>query len=75
MAPFQHRAWIMWATALTGMAIKLLWPGRFDRTSVALYLIMGWSGIFLFEPIASRACAGDLSPTPGGVLIQPIFHV
>jgi hemolysin III len=69
---------IMWATALTGMAIKLLWPGRFDRTSVGLYLIMGWSGIFLFEPIASALAPVTLSLIAiGGILYSAgvIFHV
>ena len=33
----------IWIAALTGIAIKLLWPGRFDRTAVGVYLAMGWS--------------------------------
>jgi hemolysin III len=43
----------IWSSALAGMAIKLIWPGRFDRTSVALYLVLGWSGIFMIGPITA----------------------
>jgi hemolysin III len=69
---------IIWATALTGVAIKLVWPGRFDRTSVALYLIMGWSGIFAFAPVASALAPRTLALIAiGGVLYSAgvIFHV
>jgi channel protein (hemolysin III family) len=45
----------IWSAALAGMAIKLIWPGRFDRTSVAIYLILGWSGIFLIGPTPPRS--------------------
>jgi hemolysin III len=66
------------ATALAGGAIKLVWPGRFDRTSVALYLIMGWSGIFAFAPVASALAPRTLALIAiGGVLYSAgvIFHV
>jgi hemolysin III len=43
----------IWSAALAGMAIKLIWPGRFDRTSVALYLVLGWSGIFMIGPVTA----------------------
>jgi hemolysin III len=69
---------IIWATALAGVAIKLVWPGRFDRTSVALYLIMGWSGIFAFAPVASALAPRTLALIAiGGVLYSAgvIFHV
>jgi hemolysin III len=69
---------IMWATAFTGMTIKLVWPGRFDRTSVALYLVMGWSGIFAFDPIAAALTPKTLSLIAiGGVLYSAgvVFHV
>src|SRR5262249_61087952 len=44
---------IIWITALAGIAIKILWPGRFDRTSVAIYLVMGWSCLFAVRPVAA----------------------
>ena len=34
----------VWSAALAGMAIKLLWPGRFDRTSIARFILQ-WAGV------------------------------
>src|SRR6478752_8303352 len=67
----------IWAAALAGIAIKLLWPGRFDRTSVVLYLVMGWSGLFTIGPIA--AALGPVTLVliaAGGVLYSTgvVFH-
>jgi hemolysin III len=39
----------VWCVAAFGIAIKLGWPGRFDRLSTALYLVLGWSGIMLYD--------------------------
>jgi hemolysin III len=33
----------VWSVALAGITIKLLWPGCFDKMSIALYPTMGWS--------------------------------
>jgi hemolysin III len=41
----------VWTTALIGMVMKLLMPGRFDRLAIALYLILGWSGIIVVDAI------------------------
>ncbi|HET7384863.1 MAG TPA: hemolysin III family protein [Pseudolabrys sp.] len=68
---------IIWAAALAGMAIKLLWPGRFDRASVALYLAMGWSGLFAIEPVAAALAPVTLALiATGGVLYSAgvMFH-
>lgn len=43
---------VVWGAALTGIALKLAFPGRFDRVAIAFYLAIGWSGI---------AIAGDLA--------------
>jgi hemolysin III len=67
----------IWAAALAGMAIKLLWPGRFDRTSVALYLIMGWSGVFTIGPVTAALAPLTLVLIAiGGVLysVGVVFH-
>jgi hemolysin III len=34
----------VWSTALTGVLLKLLLPGRLDRMSIIVYVILGWSG-------------------------------
>jgi hemolysin III len=68
---------IIWATALAGMAIKFFWPGRFDRTSVGLYLSMGWSGVFTIGPITAALAPVTLwLIAAGGVLYSTgiVFH-
>lgn len=40
-----------WCIAALGIAVKLALPGRFDRLSIAAYLLMGWSGIILYHAL------------------------
>ncbi len=42
---------VVWAAAMIGIAIKVFFPGRFDRLAVVSYLAIGWSGIILVKPI------------------------
>jgi hemolysin III len=68
---------IIWIAALAGIAIKLLLPGRFDRTSVALYLVMGWSCLFAVRPIVAALPPVTLwLMGAGGVLysVGVVFH-
>jgi hemolysin III len=39
----------VWCLAIFGILIKLLFPGRFDRLAVVLYLAMGWSGFMVYD--------------------------
>lgn len=69
---------VLWTTALAGIVLKLLWPGRFDRASIALYLVMGWSGLFVLGPIAAALAPMTLALiVAGGVLysVGVVFHV
>jgi hemolysin III len=43
----------VWMTAAVGIALKVLVPGRFDRLSLLLYLLLGWCGCLLFGSIAT----------------------
>ena len=43
----------VWCVAIVGIVLKLVWPGRFDRLSVGLYLAMGWSGLMLYDRVVS----------------------
>ena len=68
---------IVWVAALVGMTIKLLWPGRFDRTSIGLYLSIGWSGVFTIGSItAALAPVTLVLIAAGGVLYSTgvVFH-
>src|SRR5690242_1471418 len=41
----------VWCVAALGIVLKLFCPGRFDRVSVGIYLVMGWSGVMLYGPV------------------------
>jgi hemolysin III len=67
----------VWLTAILGVALKLLMPGRFDRTAIALYLILGWSCVVAYGPISAALPNASLwLLVAGGVLysIGVIFH-
>jgi hemolysin III len=69
---------VIWLVALVGIAIKLFMPGRYDRLSIGLYLMLGWSGLFAYESVIAA-----LQPTAlwllaiGGLLysVGVLFHV
>ncbi|KAA5606747.1 hemolysin III family protein [Roseospira marina] len=35
----------IWPVALLGLVLKLIWPRRFERLSLVLYLALGWIGL------------------------------
>jgi hemolysin III len=51
----------LWSIAIVGAILKLNWPGRFDKLSIALYLAMGWSGILVYGKVGSSL--------PGSILL------
>jgi len=68
----------VWLITAAGIALKLCWPGRFDRLSIAFYLLLGWSGILAYEPVAAAVRPMTLwMIVIGGVLysIGVVFHV
>ncbi|WP_296523339.1 hemolysin III family protein [Rhodoplanes sp.] len=66
----------VWLTAGVGILLKLALPGRFDRVSVVLYLLLGWSGVTVWSFIASLPYSIFWLLAAGGVLysIGVIFH-
>ncbi len=69
---------VVWLTAAIGIALKLRWPGRFDRLSIVLYLMLGWCGILAYAPVAEALPPLTLWLIAiGGALysIGVIFHV
>jgi hemolysin III len=40
---------VVWCVAIVGIVLKLVFPGRFDRVAVGLYLAMGWSGFMVYD--------------------------
>ncbi|GJD57613.1 PAQR family membrane homeostasis protein TrhA [Methylobacterium dankookense] len=69
---------VIWLVAAIGIAVKLFLPGRFDRLSIGLYLMLGWSGLLAYESVIAA-----LQPTAlwllavGGLLysVGVVFHV
>jgi hemolysin III len=43
---------VVWLIAAAGIVLKLGWPERFDGPSIILYLVLGWSGVLAYGPIA-----------------------
>jgi hemolysin III len=67
----------VWCVAIVGILLKLIWPGRFDRLSVGLYLAMGWSGLMLYDRVVTALPAVALGfVVAGGALysLGVIFH-
>jgi hemolysin III len=67
----------IWLTAIVGTTLKLLLPGRFERFGIALCLLLGWSGVMAYGPIAAvlpSVCIWLL--VTGGVLYSAgvVFH-
>jgi hemolysin III len=67
----------VWAVALVGIALKLRFPGRFDRLSIALYLLTGWSGVAAYDTIATLPYSTLWLLALGGSLytIGVVFHL
>ncbi len=68
----------IWVVAIAGIVLKCVFPGRYDRLAILLYLAMGWSGVLVAEPVASRIpFASMLLIVIGGLIYSAgvIFHV
>jgi hemolysin III len=68
----------IWLFAAVGIVLKCVFPGRYDRFAILLYLAMGWSGVLVAGPVASRIpSASMLLIVIGGVIysLGVIFHV
>lgn len=43
----------VWSAALIGIGLKLIVPQHFGRLALVLYLGIGWSGVLIFQSLAS----------------------
>ena len=69
---------MVWGAALVGIALKLIVPDRFGRIALLLYLGLGWSGLLVFQQLASQLPASTLwLLLAGGVAYSSgiIFHL
>jgi hemolysin III len=44
---------VMWTVVVLGTVYKLFFINRFKWVSIALYLIMGWTALFVIRPLAA----------------------
>ena len=68
----------IWLMAGAGIALKFLFPGRYDRLAILVYLAMGWSGVLAAGPLATRLSTATLALiVVGGVLysVGVLFHM
>lgn len=45
---------LLWAVALGGAVYKITAMGRWPRLSLLIYLVMGWTFVFIAEPVCTR---------------------
>jgi hemolysin III len=68
----------VWVVAAFGVALKLLTPARFERLSIAAYLLIGWSILVVLDPLfAAVSAPGIILLAIGGVLysVGVVFHL
>lgn len=68
----------VWATAIVGVALKLLVPQYFGRLAIPFYLAIGWSGVIAFHALAAALPTTALwLLVAGGVAYSAgiIFHL
>ena len=68
----------IWLVAIAGIVVKCVFPGRYDRLAILLYLAMGWSGLFAVGPISTYLPTVSLALiVVGGVIYSAgvVFHV
>lgn len=51
---------ILWGVALGGMVYKITAIDRYPRLSLLLYIVMGWSFVFVAEPVCTRITTSAL---------------
>jgi hemolysin III len=68
----------IWLVAAVGVVLKLLLPGRFERLSIILYLLLGWSGVIVYDAAVSVLPTSSLwLIAAGGALYSAglVFHL
>jgi hemolysin III len=69
---------IVWGLALIGVALKLVVPEKFGRLAIILYLAIGWSGVLVFQTLATTLPAPSFwLIVAGGITYSAgiIFHL
>lgn len=62
----------VWGFAIAGLLFKLFSAHRFHPATTSLYLIMGWFGVLLVDPVSSALPTGALLLIAGGGLAYTV---
>lgn len=68
----------VWAAALSGLALKVLYPRRFEILSIFLYLALGWAAVWVAGDIAAslKGATMTLILVAGGLYsVGVVFHL
>ncbi|HUJ03987.1 MAG TPA: hemolysin III family protein [Rhizomicrobium sp.] len=60
---------LIWCTATFGVVMKLVFPHRFERASIVLYIAMGWMIVTVMQPLSASLAAVDFWLLIAGGLI------
>jgi hemolysin III len=58
----------VWTLALAGVVFKIFATGRFEKLSLAIYLLMGWAALVAIEPLVEAMHPGGLALLAAGGL-------
>lgn len=62
----------VWTGALLGAAMKLVAPARFERGSIAAYLLLGWVGVVALVPLSRSLSGWQLGLLAAGGLLYSL---
>ncbi len=62
----------LWTTAFLGVVLKLLFPRRFERLSLLLYLAMGWLALVVVEPLIAAISSQTLWLLAAGGIVYSL---
>jgi hemolysin III len=68
----------VWLASVAGIVLKLRFPGRFERLSILLYLLLGWSGVMTYQSVFGALPYSTLwLLATGGILytVGVVFHL
>ncbi len=51
---------VVWSVAIAGIYLKFAYPGRFEKLSLVLYLLMGWMIVIAIKPLLGVMDPGGL---------------
>lgn len=58
----------VWTLALAGVVFKIYFTGKYEKVSLAIYLLMGWAALAALKPLLSSLDSGGLALLAAGGL-------